>query len=80
MSKVIRCEKCSRAFLKTEIGFSGRTYLGCSRDDVEVKKNDGCTLGKPGKPMIAVDNYTKVYLNDHEAVNGKEIYEQMLYL
>ena len=71
MAKTIRYGKCSRAYWKTEIGFSGRTYLGCSRDDVEVDKNDGCTLGTPGEPMIFVDNYTKVYLNDHEVVYGR---------
>lgn len=69
---MIRCHKCNRAFWKLGCGFAGKDELYCSRDDIKVSKQDGCTLGNPGEPMRAVIQDIEIDIKDHEAVWGDE--------
>lgn len=56
------------------VGFIKDKQRYCSRDNVEVDDNDGCTLGKKGRPMVGVDEFAQnviVDIKDHEAVYGE---------
>lgn len=51
--EVILCQKCSRCVIDIGVGFHYQTIYICSdRGGQVVCKDDGCTFGERGTPMI----------------------------
>lgn len=64
MNPITKCPDCSSMAIRLHVGFAGQDELYCTQRHEFVSKDDGCTFGSLGKPMIYVDS-PDVYLGGH---------------
>lgn len=57
LKQVIRCSSCSMCARWRPAGFSANTYLVCTRFDIDVDGDDGCTMGCEGEPIVGARPY-----------------------
>ena len=66
---VIPCKSCELCAIGYECGFTGRMVMRCSHFDVDVTRDDGCTMGEYGSSGTLGSVYD-VTVSGHETVWG----------
>ena len=64
MRRTVRCVACGLCAFVLPPGFTSSPELHCTRFDVDVEPDDGCTMGERGEPFQAREDYA-VTLSAH---------------